>query len=186
MPLHAHQGHVIHTERKRKSTRTLDFRGFWRSLSPIPDRRHKRVLQTISNTLPSASESGPLLPHTDADYPPKPTKRLKRQPEGPIRGPRPFPVCSNYLPVIPPQRAERDAVYYDQRNRGSQCVFLVESVLFKADTSLLMRDDSAFCNMFSLPVHEDSLLEGSSDENPIILHDTADQFRALLWVLNAL
>jgi hypothetical protein len=45
--------------------------------------------------------------------------------------------------------------------------------------------------MFSLPLgHGDDGLniptEGSSDENPIVLQEEADQFRALLWCLYSL
>jgi len=49
----------------------------------------------------------------------------------------------------------------------------------------LLREPSAFGDMFSLPVIEGSK-EGLSDDAPIPLSDTAEQFQDLLWVLYAL
>jgi hypothetical protein len=41
--------------------------------------------------------------------------------------------------------------------------------------------------MFTMPTgHGDIPKEGSSDENPIVLREDPDQFRALLWSLYAL
>lgn len=65
---------------------------------------------------------------------------------------------------------------------------------------MLMKDESVFCGMFSLPTENDfetsgastipverSSMDGQSDESPIRLPEiTASQFRALLWSLYAL
>ena len=49
----------------------------------------------------------------------------------------------------------------------------------------LLREPSAFGDMFSLPVIEGNK-EGLSDDAPIPLSDTAEQFQDLLWVLYAM
>jgi hypothetical protein len=55
---------------------------------------------------------------------------------------------------------------------------------------MLARDSSAFSNMFKLPSKnggDHSLVEGSSDANPIRLHgDSLKAFRSLLGILYAL
>ncbi|KAG5220494.1 BTB domain-containing protein [Salix suchowensis] len=91
----------------------------------------------------------------------------------------------------------RDLEYYiDDGN----VILLVETTLFKVHRSMLMKDESVFCGMFSLPTEnafetsgaatipaERSSMDGQSDESPIRLPEiTAGQFRALLWSLYAL
>ncbi|KAF7422475.1 hypothetical protein PC9H_010631 [Pleurotus ostreatus] len=91
----------------------------------------------------------------------------------------------------------RDLEYYiDDGN----VILLVEATLFKVHRSMLMKDESVFCGMFSLPSEnnfessgastipvERSSMDGQSDESPIRLPEiTASQFRALLWSLYAL
>jgi len=49
----------------------------------------------------------------------------------------------------------------------------------------LLREPSAFGDMFSLPVIEGNK-EGLLDDAPIPLSDTAEQFQDLLWVLYAM
>jgi hypothetical protein len=105
----------------------------------------------------------------------------------------------------PPIRDER----YYMDNEGADCVILAGKVLFKVRLLLLFstwiihlvhvqvhrfilsKDSSAFGNMFAMPAGHgnDGLVlprEGSSDENPIVLQEDPDQFRALLWSLYAL
>ncbi|KDQ62688.1 hypothetical protein JAAARDRAFT_122179 [Jaapia argillacea MUCL 33604] len=89
----------------------------------------------------------------------------------------------------------RDSLYYIS---DGNTVLLVENTLFKVHRSTLVKDGSSFETLFSLPCEAPPsssnqtvpavgpLPEGESDDNPIHLHDTADQFRALLWALYAL
>jgi len=49
---------------------------------------------------------------------------------------------------------------------------------------LFAQDDSTFVDLFSLPQEELSTMEGSSDDNPIVLQgDKVEEFRALCWAL---
>jgi hypothetical protein len=85
-----------------------------------------------------------------------------------------------------PQAIVRDAIYYKD---GGDCVLQVENTLFKVHKAFLSQDSSAFVGMFSLPSSstDDAQVEGTSDENPILLYgDTVEQFRALLFLLYAL
>ena len=50
---------------------------------------------------------------------------------------------------------------------------------------MLSRDSSVFRDMFVLPGGDNSL-QGSSDEIPIFLQDTVDDFRALCWLIYSL
>ncbi|EDR13128.1 uncharacterized protein LACBIDRAFT_322584 [Laccaria bicolor S238N-H82] len=80
----------------------------------------------------------------------------------------------------------RDEVYYME---DGSCIFLVQNTLFNVHRSILSKDSSSFSAMFSLPQGppSSSPSEGSSDNNPIILHgDTPSEFRHFLWALYAL
>ncbi|KAF9483565.1 hypothetical protein BDN70DRAFT_873637 [Pholiota conissans] len=76
----------------------------------------------------------------------------------------------------------RDETYYKEKG---DCVILVGRVLFKIHRYLLERDASAFLNMFALP-QDDESTQSTSDEDPLILHDDVDDFRALCWIMYAL
>ncbi|KIJ96771.1 hypothetical protein K443DRAFT_106741 [Laccaria amethystina LaAM-08-1] len=78
----------------------------------------------------------------------------------------------------------RDPDYYKDDSEGGFCVFRVENTLFKVHRCFLLREPSAFVDMFSLPQLDE--VEGGSDKNSIVLTDTAEQFRDFLWVLYAL
>ncbi|KII90658.1 hypothetical protein PLICRDRAFT_39239 [Plicaturopsis crispa FD-325 SS-3] len=83
-----------------------------------------------------------------------------------------------------PRPPVRDTKYYME---DGDCTILVENILFKVHRFLLSRDSSAFHDMFGLPGEHDKDAEGSSDENPVTLPgDTADEFRALMFILYAL
>jgi len=74
----------------------------------------------------------------------------------------------------------RDPLYYYE---NGDCVIRVGSTLFKVHTFLLTRDSSAFVEMFSLLQGVNTLREGSSDGNPVVLVDDVEEFRALCWIL---
>ncbi|KAF5360596.1 hypothetical protein D9756_005040 [Leucocoprinus leucothites] len=81
------------------------------------------------------------------------------------------------------QSFRRDDTYYFE---DGSCVLLVEDALFNVHRTVLCKDSSSFRAMFSLPPGERPV-EGSSDDNPIILTgDTASDFRHFLWTLYAL
>lgn len=46
-----------------------------------------------------------------------------------------------------------------------------------------MSDSSIFDALFNLPHVQGMVVQGSSDEEPIIFHDEATHFRALFWAL---
>lgn len=50
---------------------------------------------------------------------------------------------------------------------------------------VLARDGSTFEGMFTLPKNNEPV-QGSSDDNPIVLYDDTNDFRALCWALYAL
>ncbi|KAJ6583916.1 hypothetical protein DFH09DRAFT_263851 [Mycena vulgaris] len=63
------------------------------------------------------------------------------------------------------------------------CVFLVEGYLFKLHKSILSRDpESMFRGMFSIPQGRDAI----QSADPILTGDSAEEFRALCWVVYAL
>lgn len=60
-------------------------------------------------------------------------------------------------------------------------------MLLQIHKAFLARDESMFIDMFRIPEPPSPNLQNNTDEDPLILHnDTADQFRALCWVLYAL
>lgn len=76
----------------------------------------------------------------------------------------------------------RDPDYYADSRRGF-CAFQVENTLFNVHQVLLSREPSAFGDMLSLPQPVNGA-EGS-DETPVFLSDTVQQFRDFLWALYA-
>ncbi|KAI0365158.1 hypothetical protein BV20DRAFT_925133, partial [Pilatotrama ljubarskyi] len=74
----------------------------------------------------------------------------------------------------------RDPEFYCQ-----DIVFQVEDVLFKVSRRPFEEDSDGFSSMFTLPSsNQASVVEGTSDANPVHLHGvTADDFRSLLYVL---
>ena len=102
-----------------------------------------------------------------------------------------------------PQGLIHDKKYYEHDSEGGFCIFRVENTLFKVilhqplyisllaqllikvHRCYLLREPSAFGDMFSFPSVQGSC-EGSSDNVAISLFDTAEQFRDLLWVLYAM
>lgn len=61
-------------------------------------------------------------------------------------------------------------------------IFQVENYLFRVPQYLLVKGSETFATMFNLPQREGSV-EGSSTENPIVLHVSHVDFRNLLKVL---
>ncbi|TFK34739.1 hypothetical protein BDQ12DRAFT_689102 [Crucibulum laeve] len=89
------------------------------------------------------------------------------------------------LPTLPSGALIHDADFYKSDSDGGFCVFRVENTLFRVHRCFLLREPSAFGDMFSLPYFANNF-EGTSDESPIPLSDTAEKFRDLLWALYAL
>ncbi|KAJ6508362.1 hypothetical protein C8R45DRAFT_967169 [Mycena sanguinolenta] len=76
-----------------------------------------------------------------------------------------------------------DDTYYLE---DGSCIILVENTLFNVHRTILSKDNSSFCTMFTLP-QGDNDIEGRSDANPIVLTgDTVSEFRHFLWALYAL
>lgn len=73
-----------------------------------------------------------------------------------------------------------DSEYYLESS-----IFLVENKLFKVPKYMLVAESTVFRDMFALPSGENGAkVEGTSDENPIVLEDTrAEDFIALLKIL---
>ncbi|KAF7345824.1 BTB domain-containing protein [Mycena venus] len=86
------------------------------------------------------------------------------------------------VPVEPPTR---DASYYFD---DGDLIILAGNTLFRVHKFLLSRDSSMFKDMFIIPGGSSATerTDGSSDETPLLVSDTVDAFRALLWVLYAL
>ncbi|KAF9449117.1 hypothetical protein P691DRAFT_584774 [Macrolepiota fuliginosa MF-IS2] len=82
------------------------------------------------------------------------------------------------------KRFARDPDFYlrDEVD-GGFLVFLVENTLFKVHRCLLLREPSAFTDMFAFP--NLCTEEGRVDAFPVELSDTVEQFRDLLWILYA-
>lgn len=69
----------------------------------------------------------------------------------------------------------------------ADCTLLAGNTVFKVHRFLLARDGSTFENMFALPTNgTTSPQQGRSDDDPIVLYDDEEEFRALCWVLYAL
>ncbi|EJD53952.1 hypothetical protein AURDEDRAFT_110639 [Auricularia subglabra TFB-10046 SS5] len=74
--------------------------------------------------------------------------------------------------------AARDDEYYFE---DGSLILLVENALFNVHPSRLTKASSVFADMLALPSTGG---DGSSDENPIMLHgDSSSDIRALLWAL---
>ncbi|TFK34744.1 hypothetical protein BDQ12DRAFT_726607 [Crucibulum laeve] len=76
----------------------------------------------------------------------------------------------------------RDPEFYRE---DGDCVILVENTLFRIHRYLLARDNSAFVNMFNLP-NTGTCSQTKSDGDPLVLHDSTQEFRAFCWALYAL
>ncbi|KAF9465334.1 hypothetical protein BDZ94DRAFT_1214844 [Collybia nuda] len=76
----------------------------------------------------------------------------------------------------------RDTTYYKEEG---DCTIFVKTTLFKIHRFILARDGSTFEGMFALPPGN-CPTQGSSDDNPVVLHDEPDDFRAMCWALYAL
>ncbi|KAF8651934.1 hypothetical protein AX16_004578 [Volvariella volvacea WC 439] len=76
-----------------------------------------------------------------------------------------------------------DETYYYEHG---DCMFLVGEVLFKVHRYQLIRESSTFTTMFDLPVPTGRSKQGSTAEDPIVLQDDVEEFRALCWALYAL
>lgn len=78
---------------------------------------------------------------------------------------------------------KRDPDYYFV---DGSCVIRVENTLFNLHRTILSRDGSTFNMLLTLP-QGDKLVEGESDESPIVLPgDTVEEFRDLLWAFYSL
>ncbi|KAF9481109.1 hypothetical protein BDN70DRAFT_804032 [Pholiota conissans] len=82
--------------------------------------------------------------------------------------------------ITPPTR---DETYY---RADGDCVIRVEDVLFKVHRFLLVRDSAVFRDMFSMPQGSEEPSQITTDEDPVVLHDDVDDFRALCWGVYAL
>ncbi|CAA7262848.1 unnamed protein product [Cyclocybe aegerita] len=77
---------------------------------------------------------------------------------------------------------KRDEKYYQEEG---DCVILVDKTLFKIPRILLTRASSVFQDMFTLPHDPGVDMESLQDGNPLRLHDSVEDFRALCWALTA-
>ncbi|KAK7002272.1 BTB domain-containing protein [Favolaschia claudopus] len=83
-------------------------------------------------------------------------------------------------------QATRDEKYYFE---DGDLVLRAGTTLFRVHKFLLSRDSSMFKDMFLIPAGSESAAsaaDGSKDETPLAVSDSAESFRALLWVLYAL
>ncbi|KAF9483624.1 hypothetical protein BDN70DRAFT_891683 [Pholiota conissans] len=78
------------------------------------------------------------------------------------------------------ETAVRDEHYYKE---DGDCVILVGKVLFKIHSFLLKRDASTFEDMFNMPQGTAKDNKMNTDENPLIVYDDVDDFRALCWII---
>ncbi|KAG6845283.1 hypothetical protein H0H87_011434 [Tephrocybe sp. NHM501043] len=96
--------------------------------------------------------------------------------------------CTPFRCLPPPETLSpgdilaRDPDYYTDSHRGF-CSFQVEATLFKVHEVMLSREPSAFSDMFSLP--RPTLDVEGTDDKPVFLTDTVQQFRDFLWALYA-
>ncbi|KJA23295.1 hypothetical protein HYPSUDRAFT_40127 [Hypholoma sublateritium FD-334 SS-4] len=91
------------------------------------------------------------------------------------------PLVKLDLSHIPEGGLTLDTEYYKPDYEGGLCTFRVENTLFRVHKCYLLREPSAFGDMFALPLV--GQIPGAS---PIPLYDTAVEFRDLLWALYAL
>ncbi|KAJ3504902.1 hypothetical protein NLJ89_g7701 [Agrocybe chaxingu] len=121
-----------------------------------------------------------LLRNTRAQQPATPVVEQPRPPKFNI-----YNLLKTNLRHAAQGDLKRDREFYKDDSESGFCVFRVEDTLFKVHKCYLLREPSAFGDMFSLPFIYDGN-EGQSDEAAIPLSDTAEQFRDLLWVLYAM
>ncbi|KAJ7740198.1 hypothetical protein DFH07DRAFT_839185 [Mycena maculata] len=76
--------------------------------------------------------------------------------------------------------AARDGDYYFDHG---DFVICAENTLFRVHKFILSRDSSIFMDMF---VIGKSTEDGATDETSVLVSDTTEAFRALLWVLYSL
>jgi hypothetical protein len=69
---------------------------------------------------------------------------------------------------------------------GSSIMFTPKITGLQIHRFLLERDSSAFSNMFSMPQGDPLACPCGTDENPLVLYDDPDDFRALCWIIYAL
>ncbi|KDR82930.1 hypothetical protein GALMADRAFT_134458 [Galerina marginata CBS 339.88] len=127
----------------------------------------KRILKQVNE--PSSTSTIPEFPEVQPPRPPK------------------FNILDFIkadLPLAPHGGLTRDNEYYRDDSEGGFCIFRVENTLFKVHKCYLLREPSAFGDMFSLPAIPGNR-EGLSDDAAVTLSDTAEQFQDLLWALYA-
>ncbi|KAJ3551781.1 hypothetical protein NP233_g13013 [Leucocoprinus birnbaumii] len=85
-------------------------------------------------------------------------------------------------PPSPPAYIRDPDYYY----HDGSCVFLVQNHLFRIHRSQLERYSEIFKDMFKLPQPgENPPKDGTSDENPVVVHDTVAEFQAMCWAIYA-
>ncbi|KAH8834585.1 hypothetical protein DL96DRAFT_1676660 [Flagelloscypha sp. PMI_526] len=60
----------------------------------------------------------------------------------------------------------------------------VENTLFRTSRRRFLESSQQFRDMFSLPISSNQIVEGKTDETPIVLPEKAEDFRALLKYFN--
>ncbi|KIL00189.1 hypothetical protein PAXRUDRAFT_821887 [Paxillus rubicundulus Ve08.2h10] len=134
-------------------------------------------IPTEPDSLSSEAQNGLSLSTQRSDSPLR--KRARR------RSSNPSTMDASQLLTLSPQPdvPQRDPKYY---MADGSCVLRVANTLFNVHRSILSADSSSFSTLFTLP-QGDIPVEGTSDDNPIILQgDTPEEFRNFLWSLYAL
>ncbi|KDQ17869.1 hypothetical protein BOTBODRAFT_52707 [Botryobasidium botryosum FD-172 SS1] len=106
----------------------------------------------------------------------------------------PSPAATDDTAALSHETEPLDPVIRDHRYyfHDGNIILLVEATLFKVHRSILAQDSSIFESTFTLPPPDLSQTaspspEGTSDENPFILHgETPERFRLLLSALYGL
>jgi len=82
--------------------------------------------------------------------------------------------------AVDPGKPKRDPEYYFQ---DGNIVFLVENHLFRVHRHFFVRESAVFSDMLSIPAPPDTVVEGDSDDKPIVLDGVkSNDFRSLLWM----
>ncbi|KAK7028736.1 BTB domain-containing protein [Favolaschia claudopus] len=85
--------------------------------------------------------------------------------------------------AVAPQITRAEKYYFED----GDLVLRAESTLFRVHKFVLSRDSSMFKDMFVIPGGSAaSAADGSNDETPLVVSDSASSMTALLWVLYAL
>ncbi|KAJ7625248.1 hypothetical protein DFH06DRAFT_1228962 [Mycena polygramma] len=136
---------------------------------------------TLQPTLPSESGSGSS--NVDSQTNESILKRKRSDSQALVGSPEKFQAMADGEATPSRSRFVHDDTYYLE---DGSCIILVQNTLFNVHRTILSKDNSSFCTMFSLP-QGDNVIEGRSDENPILLSgDTVAEFRHFLWALYAL